>query len=84
MIKYQFTDESINFEGRVLHRIRALSSFGDVKEGDLGGFIENKENLGILTQEGSSWVYSDAKVFGDAIIAVNGKVKDNAIVCERL
>lgn len=83
MIKYQLTDESINFEGRVLHRIRALASFGDVKEGDLGGFIEKQENLGMLTQEGNSWIYGDAKAFGDAIIAVNGKVKDNAIVCEK-
>lgn len=83
MIKYQITDESINFEGRVLNRIRALASFGDVKEGDLGGFIEKQENLSILTQEGNSWIYGDAKVFGDAIIAVNGKVKDNAIVFEK-
>lgn len=83
MIKYQITDESINFEGRVLNRIRALASFGDVKEGDLGGFIEKQENLSILTQEGNSWIYDDAKVFGEAIIAVNGKVKDNAIVFEK-
>lgn len=83
MIKYQITDESINFEGRVLNRIRALASFGDVREGDLGGYIEKQENLGILTQEGSPWIYDDAKVFGDAIVAVNGKVKDNAIVCEK-
>lgn len=83
MIKYQLTDESINFQGKVLHRIRALASFGDVKKGEIGGFIEKQENLGILTQEGNSWVYGNAKVFDDAIIAVNGKVKNNAIICEK-
>ena len=29
-------------------RIRTLRSFGNIKAGDLGGFIENERNLSIL------------------------------------
>ena len=47
--KYELTDETINHYGVVLHRIKALRSFGDVKAGDLGGFIESEDNL---SQEG--------------------------------
>ncbi|MDE5977041.1 MAG: hypothetical protein K2G70_01045 [Turicibacter sp.] len=28
-----------------LYRIRALRDFGDVKQGDVGGYIEKEENL---------------------------------------
>ena len=45
MKKYKLTDEKIEWYGRTLYRIIALISFGDVKEGDLGGFIEKEENL---------------------------------------
>lgn len=35
--KYELTEETVKVEDRVLHRIRALKTFGDVKKGDLGG-----------------------------------------------
>ena len=42
MKKYELLDEVIEFnDGTKLHRIRALRSFNDVNEGDLGGFIES-------------------------------------------
>lgn len=31
--------------GMELFRIRALISFGDVKKGDLGGYVEKEDNL---------------------------------------
>ena len=60
-----------------LYRIRALRDFGDVKKGDLGGFIEKEENL---SHEGDCWVYNDAIVYEDAIIYGDAKVSDLAIV----
>ena len=49
MKKYEFTGETkeikLLFRTAVLHRIRATVSFGFVKIGDLGGWIEKEENL---------------------------------------
>ena len=58
--KYMLTDETTTIKGRTLHRIKALKDFGEVKAGDLGGFIEREENL---SQEGNAWVGDYAKVF---------------------
>lgn len=45
--KYELTNETITLKnGVVLHRIRALKSFGVVvTKGDLGGWIEKEDNL---------------------------------------
>lgn len=71
--KYTVTDEDVLLEDETtrLYRIKALKDFGDVKKGDLGGFIQGEYNL---SQEGTAWVYDNAKVFWA------GKVEDNAIV----
>ena len=47
-------DEVIEFDGRKLYRIKALKDFNNVKEGELGGYIESEQNL---SQEGNAWVY---------------------------
>ena len=62
-----------------LYRIRALRDFGDVKKGDLGGYIEKEENL---SHEGNCWVYNHARVFDDAIVYGDARVCDNAKICE--
>ena len=61
--KYELTNETQVFFGRTLYRIRALISFGNVKAGDLGGWIEKEENL---AQDGDAWVSGDARVYGNA------------------
>lgn len=67
MKKYEFTGETkeikLLFRTAVLHRIRATVSFGFVKIGDLGGWIEKEENL---SHEGKAWVWGNAEVCGDA------------------
>ena len=63
MNKYRLTEETKVVAGVTVHRIQALKSFGDVTEGDLGGWIESKDNL---SQEGLCWVFGDAEVFGYA------------------
>lgn len=79
-LKYEFTDETIN-TGVLLHRIRALKDFGDVKTGDLGGFIESMDNL---SQDGKCWVYESGIVMENAVIEgdakIEGIVKDSARV----
>jgi len=57
--KYKLTDETIEADGCSLHRIEALRDFGEVKAGDLGGFIESESNL---SHTGNAWVYGDTKL----------------------
>ncbi|VVC03684.1 Uncharacterised protein [Candidatus Burarchaeum australiense] len=70
--KYELLrSDSINFDHRKLYRIRALRSFGDVKKGDLGGYIEGELNL---SHCGTCWVYPAAKVYENARIGDDAKV----------
>lgn len=84
MKKYEITEETLVFDGHVLHRIKAVRDFGSVKEGDEGGWIEKEENL---FHEGCAWVHGDAlaygnaKVYGDAWVSGNAQVYGNAQVC---
>lgn len=83
--KYELTNTTIEVScsgrGRcTLHRIRALRDFGDVKAGDLGGFIEKESNL---SQENSCWVGGEAQVFEDAYVCAHGHVYGSAKVSGR-
>ena len=78
MEKYELTEESMNYYGRTLYRIRALKTFGNVKTGDIGGFVEDRVNLDDVS---NAWVYGNAKVYGDAKVCGNAEVYGNAEVC---
>ena len=69
--KYKLTDETKEFNGIVLYRIQALKSFGVVREGDLGGWVEKESNL---SQDGNAWIFGDAEVYGDAEVSGNAMV----------
>ena len=75
MKKYKLTDEKIEWYGRTLYRIIALISFGDVKEGDLGGFIEKEENL---SHYDNCWVCGEARVYDEALVFGKAQVFDEA------
>jgi len=83
VMKYELTEETQTVNGTTLYRIRALRSFGDVKAGDLGGWIESERNL---SQKGDAWVSGNAQVsgnawvFGDAQVFGNAQVSGNAWV----
>ena len=78
MKKFELTSEFItNVFGVKLFRIRALVEFGDVKAGDLGGYVEKKENL---DQNGNAWVCGNAQVYGNAEVSGNAQVYGNARV----
>lgn len=55
-------DDSVTFKGEKAFRIEALRSFGDVKEGDLGGYVSDEK---VISDSGDCWVYDNA-------IAVSG------------
>lgn len=75
--KFELTDETREWHGHTLHRIKALKKFGNVKKGDLGGFIEKEDNL---SQDGDCWIYDNAKVYDNALVSDNARVFDDAIV----
>ena len=77
MKKFELTSEFVTFLGKKLFRIRALIEFGDVKAGELGGYIEKEENL---DHGGNAWVYGNAEVYGDAKVYGNAQVSGNAEV----
>lgn len=57
MKKFKLTSEFIvDISGVKLFRIKALIEFGNVKAGDLGGYIEKEENLSHM---GNAWVSGD-------------------------
>lgn len=90
MKKYELTSESKMYSGRKLFRIKALVSFGNVKEGELGGWIEEEQNL---SHYGNAWVggnahvysnarvWQDAQVYDDATVFGNTWISDEARVC---
>ena len=56
-------DDTITVFGIKLFRIKALISFGNVEEGELGGYVEKESNL---SHDFNAWVYGNARVYGDA------------------
>lgn len=80
--KYEMlADDIITTENSMAHRIRALKDFGNVKAGDLGGYIQSESNL---SHDGTCWVSDNARVYGDAKILSDAVVCDNAIVSGRV
>ena len=77
MKKYELTEETKVIGGKTLFRIRALRSFGGIKAGDLGGFIENERNL---SHGGNAWVGGNAEVYGNAQVVGYAQVGGNAQV----
>ena len=78
--KYELLqDQTIEWCGRTLYRIRALRDFGAVHAGDVGGYIECERNL---SQDGNACVCDNARVCGDARVCDNAWVYGNARVCD--
>ena len=75
--KYELINGNKEINSVVLHRIKALKDFNDVKKGDLGGWIEKEDNL---SHDGNCWVYDNARVYGDANVFDDAHVYGNAKV----
>ena len=79
MKKFELTTEFItNMFGTKLFRIKALVEFGNIKAGELGGYVEKEENI---SQDGDAWVSDNAEVFGDATVSGDARISGNATVC---
>lgn len=71
MKKYEFTGETMEYNGHTLHRIKRLS------DGIVGGWIEQESNL---SHDDDCFVYNEAKVFGCAMVSGNAKICDKAVI----
>lgn len=63
--------------GPQLRRVEAARNFGKVCVGAFGGYIESEENL---SQEGTCWVGSGARVSGQARVCDSALVKGSASI----
>ena len=92
MKKYELIKETETiFMGREVFRVKALKNFGNVKAGDVGGWVCSENNL---SQEGDCWIYDDAKcldnakmfdnavMFGNAKMFDNARILNNSIMCD--
>lgn len=66
MKKFELTTNTKIHFGKKLFQIKALINFGNVKAGELGGYVEKEENISC---EGNAWVcgnsdYTTIKGFG--------------------
>lgn len=77
--KYELTNESMEFKGHTLHRIKALIDFSGFTKGTLGGWIESEDNL---SHEGGCWIHDESKVFGNARVRKSAQIIENSIICE--
>ena len=71
--KYKLIESDI----KGLYRVKALKDFGDVKKGDIGGYVENPNNL---SHKGYCWAYGNAKIYGEARIYGNAQVSDCVVI----
>ena len=76
-MKYELTDETIKINEIIVYCIKALKSFGQVKEGDFGGYVQSEKNL---DQDGTCWVYDAATVMGNAKITDDAQIHDSCLV----
>lgn len=77
-------ENTIEWKGHTLHRIKALRDFNDVRKGDIGGYVEKEKNL---SHYGDCWIYDDAKamdnsrVYDNSAMYDDSEMYDNSIMC---
>ena len=75
---FKLTEETIQWQGRTLHRIEATRDSYWAKAGQKGGFVESEDSL-----RGESWVADNAKVWGSAYLLDRSLARDNAQVFDK-
>lgn len=81
--KYELTENTLTIAGHTLYRIRAVRHFGDVRAGDLGGWVESDGNFHLgettclpnLSHDDDAWIYDDAKAYAGANVCGSGKMR---------
>ena len=80
MLKYEIQQQDHQLpDGRKVNRIKALRDFGNVKEGTLGGFVEDDDNL---SHDGLCWIADDAMALGRSRVTRDAQLRDRARLCD--
>ena len=78
MSKFGTLDQEIELpDGRKVQRIYALRSFGNVKAGTIGGFVEHAENL---SQEDTCWIADGAMALGWSLVNKDAQLRGRAML----
>lgn len=84
--KYILTEETIEIDEHILHRIKAIRSTCFSLEGELGGFVESERNLSQIGEcwiTGNAAVYENARVEDDARVSGFAKAYGHAIIKDK-
>ena len=83
MKKYGFTGKAVTINGKKYREIAATRDFGNVRPGEVGGYIQHGWNL---SQRGNAWVALNATVGEFARVTGNALVTESACVdgCARV
>ena len=77
--KYELTKKSYEIDDVFFFQIRALRSFGNIKKGELGGWVENENNL---SHKGDCWISDDAQVFDTAQVSDHAQISGNVQISD--
>ena len=74
-MKFSLTKNTKVEFGITFYQIKAEETRNGINKGDLGGWVEKKENLG---NKDNAWIYDNALVYGNARVFGNALVFGNA------
>lgn len=83
--KYILTDNVKRVDGKFFRQIKAVRNFSNISKGELGGYIQNEDNL---SHDGTCWVHEGgfvaehARVIEDAQV-YKGMVFNSATISDR-
>lgn len=80
---YELTDETIEFDGHTLHRIKCTKDFRNITKGTLGGFVERYNLFDEAWVGGNAKVYAGAVVKDLALVGGDACVSSCAVIAER-
>jgi tetrahydrodipicolinate N-succinyltransferase len=78
--KFELTRNTYQHFEFKLYQIRALRNFGNIRKGDLGGYVQKEANL---SHDDDCWVYDSAKVYLDALVAEDARAMGTCWVYNR-
>lgn len=77
--KYELIDapDVVKKKHPVKYQLRAIVDFGNVKTGELGGYVDSPD---VLSHDGDCWIYPNAYVYGGATVIDNSIVLPKSVV----
>ena len=81
MKKYELDQSTKKIvQGHTLRRIVALRDFGDVKSGDVGGWVKSENNL---SHKGKAWAHDESCIFGGACVMEDAQICDTVEISNK-